>query len=224
MRSSTSRQRPSKSIVFSRSSRGDTLNATQPQFSATQVRALRSFCVRSCMNGPFAGVVHAVTYSLLLLNTDLHVAELASRMSRGQFVRNTLATIQMQLQPNQGSNSDLSYDDWTSFRAGSDSDVGGTTIRSRAKRSDSIASWNSIATRDGGFTPSPLTVNSSGQLSSTSDGAGQAQVNGSTVSVALSTGQEVKEAKSSDPPPATFVPDRNWETEMENTLKVRSRA
>lgn len=166
-----------------------------------------------------ASVVHAVTYSLLLLNTDLHVAELASRMSRGQFVRNTLATIQMQLQPNQGSNSDLSYDDWTSFRAGSDSDVGGTTIRSRAKRSDSIASWNSIATRDGGFTPSPLTVNSSGQLSSTSDGAGQAQVNGSTVSVALSTGQEVKEAKSSDPPPATFVPDRNWETEMENTLK-----
>ena len=29
-----------------------------------------------------SGVVHAVSYSLLLLNTDLHVAELAQRMSR----------------------------------------------------------------------------------------------------------------------------------------------
>ena len=43
--------------------------------------------------------MHAVAYSLLLLNTDLHVADLATRMSRNQFVRNTVTAIQMQIQP-----------------------------------------------------------------------------------------------------------------------------
>ncbi|KAG6334214.1 hypothetical protein ID866_4872 [Astraeus odoratus] len=40
-----------------------------------------------------ANVVHAVTYSLLLLNTDLHVADIANRMSRSQFVRNTMTGV-----------------------------------------------------------------------------------------------------------------------------------
>ena len=93
------------------------------------------------------GVVHSVSYSLLLLNTDLHVAELSTRMSKGQFVRNTLATIRMQLQPSrsvQGSSSDLTWEDAGSVRGGSDA---GDTVKSRPKRSDSITSWNSI-TRD----------------------------------------------------------------------------
>ncbi|TFY55545.1 hypothetical protein EVJ58_g8172, partial [Rhodofomes roseus] len=169
------------------------------------------------------GVVHAVTYSLLLLNTDLHVAELASRMSKGQFVRNTLTTIQIQLQPNQGSNSDLSYDDWTSFRAGSDSDVAGANAARRAKRSDSITSWNSIGTREGMFNQVTSAGTSSGQLSSASESTGQRPVNGSEVSVA--SGQEVKGGEREsrvverEPAPTTFVHDRNWEVEMENLLK-----
>ena len=32
-------------------------------------------------------------YSLLLLNTDLHMADIESKMTRGQFVKNTLPTI-----------------------------------------------------------------------------------------------------------------------------------
>lgn len=40
-----------------------------------------------------ADVIHAVSFSILLLNTDLHVAELDSRMTRTQFVRNTLDAI-----------------------------------------------------------------------------------------------------------------------------------
>ncbi|CCM05711.1 uncharacterized protein FIBRA_07943 [Fibroporia radiculosa] len=163
-----------------------------------------------------SSVVHAVTYSLLLLNTDLHVAELTSRMSRGQFVRNTISTIQMQLQPNQGSNSDLSYDDWTSFRAGSESDVVGTTVRSRAKRSDSITSWNSINTREGISTPAPLAAHSTGQLSQVSDSATQSPMNESAVSVALSSGQESRNQELASTP---IMHDRNWEVEVESILK-----
>ncbi|QRW24132.1 Sec7 guanine nucleotide exchange factor [Rhizoctonia solani] len=42
-------------------------------------------------------IVHAIAYSLLLLNTDLHIAELTSHMSKNQFVRNTWAVIQDQI-------------------------------------------------------------------------------------------------------------------------------
>ncbi|KAF8274419.1 Sec7 domain-containing protein [Lactarius quietus] len=120
-------------------------------------RILEEFSRRywDCNPGSLFGnqsVVHAVAYSLLLLNTDLHVADLATRMSRAQFVRNTLFTIQIQLQPNrsvQGSTSDLvqSDRDADSIRGpGSDgSDIGTSTLRSQAKRSDSITSWNSIS-------------------------------------------------------------------------------
>ncbi|EMS23943.1 SEC7-like domain containing protein [Rhodotorula toruloides NP11] len=41
-------------------------------------------------------VVHAVSYSLLLLNTDLHVVDSTTRMSRQQFIRNTLEAINAQ--------------------------------------------------------------------------------------------------------------------------------
>jgi Sec7 domain len=44
-------------------------------------------------------VVHALAYSIFLLNTDLHVVDISSsqRMTRQQFVRNTMHTILSQL-------------------------------------------------------------------------------------------------------------------------------
>lgn len=61
-------------------------------------RILQSFADRWCESNPRHGfklvdVVHTICYSLLLLNTDLHMADLDSRMSRGQFVKNTLPNI-----------------------------------------------------------------------------------------------------------------------------------
>lgn len=38
-------------------------------------------------------VVHTICYSILLLNTDLHMADIESRMTRSQFVKNTLPTV-----------------------------------------------------------------------------------------------------------------------------------
>ena len=37
--------------------------------------------------------IHSVVFSLLLLNTDLHVADIQDRMTRTQFIRNTMAAV-----------------------------------------------------------------------------------------------------------------------------------
>lgn len=159
-----------------------------------------------------------MAYSLLLLNTDLHVADLTNRMSRGQFIRNTLFTIQMQLRPIrsvQGSSSDLvnSERDGDSVRGPGDegSDIGPSGVRSKAKRSDSITSWNSI-TRDAAlanlFVASP-TVGNNTPLP-----------NDSTASVPAST-TSATEAKTPSTLVSSVVFDRNWESDIESLLKVR---
>ncbi|KAJ6499316.1 hypothetical protein C8R45DRAFT_1071846 [Mycena sanguinolenta] len=148
-----------------------------------------------------ANIVHAVSYSLLLLNTDLHVADLATRMSRSQFVRNTLTAIQMQLRPAtpaQASSIDLaSTQDSSSLRAETmESSTPPATLRS--KRSDSITSWHSVSRPE---------VAATNTMSSPA-------ANGSTPSVQISTpGHEPRSSVSS------FVYGRAWENDMENLLK-----
>ncbi|KAF2641269.1 hypothetical protein P280DRAFT_399270 [Massarina eburnea CBS 473.64] len=61
-------------------------------------RILMSLSERWCECNPNHGfkavdVVHTICYSILLLNTDLHVADIESRMTRNQFVKNTLPTV-----------------------------------------------------------------------------------------------------------------------------------
>lgn len=65
-------------------------------------RILESFanrywdCNQDCLFGS-ADVVYAVVYSLLLLNTDLHVAQgNHARMTRSEFIRNTMSTVRDQ--------------------------------------------------------------------------------------------------------------------------------
>lgn len=152
------------------------------------------------------GVVHAVTYSLLLLNTDLHVADITSRMSRSQFVRNTMTAIQMQLHPTRyGSTTDLDLDD-ASSGPGTNSDGTETQSVPRSKRSGSIASWNSV---------SKDTFMSSGALSPAVLSMTQPSLNSSTTSFHHSPGVESKSLS------GQVVYDRNWEVEMEGLLKVR---
>ncbi|KAF3396584.1 hypothetical protein DPV78_007778 [Talaromyces pinophilus] len=61
-------------------------------------RVLDALSTRWCECNPNHGfkavdVVHTICYSLLLLNTDLHMADIEQKMTRNQFVRNTLPTI-----------------------------------------------------------------------------------------------------------------------------------
>ncbi|KAK2855569.1 hypothetical protein FQN49_005066, partial [Arthroderma sp. PD_2] len=62
-------------------------------------RVLDAFSARWCESNPNHGfkatdVVHTICYSLLLLNTDLHLADIEQKMTKPQFIRNTIPTIQ----------------------------------------------------------------------------------------------------------------------------------
>ncbi|KZF24576.1 hypothetical protein L228DRAFT_99545 [Xylona heveae TC161] len=61
-------------------------------------RILDAFASRWCECNPNHGfkakdVVHTIAYSLLLLNTDLHLADIESKMTRNQFIKNTVPTV-----------------------------------------------------------------------------------------------------------------------------------
>ncbi|CAM1504274.1 Fc.00g018650.m01.CDS01 [Cosmosporella sp. VM-42] len=61
-------------------------------------RILVAFSKRWCDCNPNHGfkatdVIHTICYSIMLLNTDLHMADIESKMTRSQFVKNTMGTI-----------------------------------------------------------------------------------------------------------------------------------
>lgn len=61
-------------------------------------RLLDAFSRRWCECNPNNGfksvdVVHTICYSILLLNTDLYLADIDQKMTRSQFIRNTIPTI-----------------------------------------------------------------------------------------------------------------------------------
>lgn len=61
-------------------------------------RILVAFSKRWCDCNPNHGfktidVIHTMCYSIMLLNTDLHLADIEQKMTRNQFVKNTMSTI-----------------------------------------------------------------------------------------------------------------------------------
>ncbi|KHN97148.1 Sec7 domain-containing protein [Metarhizium album ARSEF 1941] len=61
-------------------------------------RILVAFSKRWCSCNPKHGfkatdVIHTICYSIMLLNTDLHLADIESKMTRSQFIKNTMTTI-----------------------------------------------------------------------------------------------------------------------------------
>lgn len=61
-------------------------------------RIITALSARWCESNPNHGfkaqdVVHTIVYSLILLNTDLHLADIGEKMSRSAYVKNTLPTI-----------------------------------------------------------------------------------------------------------------------------------
>jgi hypothetical protein len=61
-------------------------------------RVINALSARWCECNPNHGfkaqdVVHTIFYSLILLNTDLHLADIGEKMSRSAYVKNTLPTI-----------------------------------------------------------------------------------------------------------------------------------
>ncbi|KAF5677916.1 non-clathrin vesicle coat protein [Fusarium heterosporum] len=61
-------------------------------------RILVAFSKRWCDCNPHHGfkatdVIHTICYSIMLLNTDLHMADIEHKMTRSQFIKNTMTTI-----------------------------------------------------------------------------------------------------------------------------------
>ncbi|KAI0149427.1 hypothetical protein BJ166DRAFT_63319 [Pestalotiopsis sp. NC0098] len=61
-------------------------------------RILVAFSERWCACNPNHGfkamdVIHTMCYSIMLLNTDLHVADIENKMTRSQFIKNTMTTV-----------------------------------------------------------------------------------------------------------------------------------
>ncbi|CAG8465007.1 11089_t:CDS:10 [Cetraspora pellucida] len=105
-------------------------------------RILEAFSIRywECNPKSIYDIVHAIAYSLLLLNTDLHVAQVSTKMSRQQFVRNTMAAIHAQINLAMQE----SYEDDQSTITSVDTNVtSSTSITARPRRSGSIKSWRS---------------------------------------------------------------------------------
>jgi PH/SEC7 domain-containing protein len=58
-----------------------------------------------------AGVIHTVTAAMLMLNTDLHIADLSKHMSRSDFIRNSMRAVQESMPPSTDSTPSLVRDD-----------------------------------------------------------------------------------------------------------------
>ncbi|PWN21755.1 hypothetical protein BCV69DRAFT_281683 [Microstroma glucosiphilum] len=95
-----------------------------------------------------ADSVHAVVFSLLLLNTDLHVADISERMTKSQFVKNTLSALReasstdqelgMPLSPPKSHNRGAVFDPTLSQHSEMDSDTMSFQSRSfRPEQNDS---------------------------------------------------------------------------------------
>ncbi|KAK3896940.1 hypothetical protein C8A05DRAFT_48241 [Staphylotrichum tortipilum] len=66
-------------------------------------RILVAFSKRWCESNASHGfkssdVIHTICYSIILLNTDLHMADIEHKMTRSQFIKNTMTTIRQALQ------------------------------------------------------------------------------------------------------------------------------
>lgn len=172
----------------------------------------------------FSDVVHAITYSILLLNTDLHVAEISTRMSRTQFVKNTLSVVLRQSDAESPMSIPVAAASTTSL----DDDNDGTleaampgssnspapkpaTLRHHPKkRSGSLTSWRSIM-QHAGASQSAIQLGASGE----SPTASRVSLNLPAADAGYSESPERRSSRD-----AIRSTRKMWEQEVENLLKV----
>lgn len=139
-----------------------------------------------------------------MLNTDLHIAELAKHMSRSDFVRNALRAVQESLSTGEvdgSSTPDLVRDDSGSLSQGN-------TMSSVATSSTSDrANLSALPPNAPRSASSPAVTSLNGVMHAES--SIPLSLNGAT-------------SRSSSMTVSSFIYSRAWETEAENALKVRS--
>ncbi|KAG8858191.1 hypothetical protein FRC20_012055, partial [Serendipita sp. 405] len=186
-----------------------------------------------------ASNVHQVVYSLLILNTDLHIADLPQHMTKQQFVTNTMGTL---VAPSRTSSTvatparssspmpihpyDSEHPRKTSAEASNPSLAERSTQNPtlRMNRSGSVTSGKGSLSREQTREASLSAHSSHRQLSggfvqqSSSGGVtGSSSMNGSTVSV-----QDINRKHASAQGSVTSLPivnNKAWEAEVESQLK-----
>ncbi|CAG8457667.1 11961_t:CDS:10 [Diversispora eburnea] len=109
-------------------------------------RILEAFSIRYWECNPKCVFGSAVAYSILLLNTDLHVAQVSNKMSRAQFVRNTMSAVHTQITSitiQNNNNNDAYEDDQSTITSLETNTTIGASTTARPRRSSSIKSWRS---------------------------------------------------------------------------------
>ena len=154
------------------------------------------------------GVVHTVTAAMLMLNTDLHIADLSKHMSRNDFVRNAVRAIQESMPGTElASTPDLVRDDSDSIKQGSIVSVSpsSTSIRKQTPALPPNALRCASAPVTTVPTPQPPSRAESERSVSLANGIGMimtSQARGSSTTI------------------SSFNYTKAWETEAEAALKV----
>lgn len=150
------------------------------------------------------GVVHTVTGAMLMLNTDLHIADLVKHMSRADFVRNSLRAIQESMPSADpgASTPDLVRDDSGSVRLGSNPSLNQglsrrpSHVTPLAHRSASAPVVQSV--------PPPTRQDSERSVSIAGDSLAEGKTRASSTTV------------------SSFTYNKQWEVDAESALKVRT--
>jgi PH/SEC7 domain-containing protein len=162
-------------------------------------------------------VVHAVTYSILLLNTDLHVVETTTRMTSKQFVRNTMSTIHLQAAETperrhykrpvtapSGDDNEILLDSRHSY----------DKFRPRSSRNGSITGWQG-STRDAALSSTP-------NLHATAESPNENEtLETTTPSSSVYSLQSPATTSAFGSNASSPARDRSRETELESLLRVR---
>lgn len=167
------------------------------------------------------GVVHTVTAAMLMLNTDLHIADLQKHMSRADFVRNAMRAIHESMPSDRTSTPDLVRDDSGSVRLGSSSVSSVQANGSANGISNANSNGNSASVRQ---RPGPVSMTTAPRSASapvvTSPhppmrGDSERSLSG------VGSGSIADRARTSAPTPTgSSIYGKAWEGEAENALKV----
>lgn len=146
------------------------------------------------------GVVHTVTGAMLMLNTDLHIADLVKHMSRADFVRNSMRAIQESMPANDpgASTPELVRDDSGSVRLGSNPSLN----QARRPTTGNSATLRSASAP---VVPSPIPP-------SRQDGERSVSVAGGPLVESKTRGSSTTVS--------SFTYNKQWEADAENALKV----
>jgi PH/SEC7 domain-containing protein len=163
------------------------------------------------------GLVHTVTAAMLMLNTDLHIADLQKHMSRADFVRNAMRAIQESMPGDRGSTPDLIRDDSGSVRLGSSS----VSFMQPSGAEDGSTNGNGASVRHRPGPSSILTAPRSASAPVVTSPHPPLRGDSERSLSGVGSGSIADRARTSAPTPAgSAIYGKAWEGEAENALKV----